>query len=189
MDAILYPEFTLIWLGKALPWGFFFLHFWCAFNPFQPLKLQDKLNSMSVDSCLVAWIFCYLTDGQQYIRLKCIMSDTLISSTGAPKGKVLAPLLFTLYTINFCYNSELCHIQKYTDDKVIIGCIKNDRGEDYRRLLREYGVWYHINYRQINTWKTKELVLDFGKSRPGSRTPISVAVQMASHCAMTLDQV
>ncbi|KAI3364649.1 hypothetical protein L3Q82_011427, partial [Scortum barcoo] len=47
---------------------------------------------------------------------------------------------------NFCYNSELCHIQKYADDTAIVGCIRDgQRGG------------------------TKELVIDFGRSRPRPR--------------------
>jgi len=45
---------------------------------------------------------------------RCV-SGTLECSTGAPQGTVLAPFLFTLYTSDFRYNSESCHIQKYSD--------------------------------------------------------------------------
>ncbi len=76
---------------------------------------------MQVDPCLVSWITNYLTDRPQYVRLKDITSDTVVSSTGAPQGTVLAPLLFTLYTSDFCYSSELCHIQKFADDTAIMG--------------------------------------------------------------------
>ncbi|KAI3361761.1 hypothetical protein L3Q82_002102 [Scortum barcoo] len=77
----------------------------------------------------------------QYVGLKDIMSDTVVSSTGAPRAQVLAPLLFTLYTSDFCYNSELCHIQKYADDTAIVGCIRDDREEEYRRLVGDFAAW------------------------------------------------
>nr|XP_008281176.1 PREDICTED: uncharacterized protein LOC103358119 [Stegastes partitus] len=86
-----------------------------------------KVKRMGVDSCLVDWISDYLSDRPQYVRLKDTTSDTVVSSTGAPQGTVLAPLLFTLYTSDFWCNTELCHIQKYADDTAIMGCIKDDR--------------------------------------------------------------
>lgn len=110
-----------------------FLDFSSAFNTIKPLMLQEKLTRMRVDPCLVAWISSYLTHRPQYVRLK-----ELISSTGAPKGVVLAPLLFTLYTSDFCYNSELCHIQKFqfSDDTAIVGCIRDNREEESGKALR-----------------------------------------------------
>ena len=86
-----------------------FLDFSNAFNTIQSPILQDKLNRMGVDPYLVDWIKDYLTDRPQYVRLKDTKSDTEVSSTGAPQGTVLASLLLTLYTSDFCYNSELCH--------------------------------------------------------------------------------
>ncbi|TWW60879.1 hypothetical protein D4764_05G0009690 [Takifugu flavidus] len=71
---------------------------------------------------------------------------------------MLAPPLFTLYTSDFCYNSELCHIQKYANDTAIVGCIQDDREEEYRRLVRDFAAWCHTNHLQLNTSKTKELV-------------------------------
>ncbi|KAI3352179.1 hypothetical protein L3Q82_020991, partial [Scortum barcoo] len=68
-----------------------------------------------------------------------------------------------------CYNSELCHIQKYADDTAIVGCIRDDREEEYRRLVGDFAAWCHTNHLQLNTSKTKELVIDFGRSRPRPR--------------------
>ncbi|KAK0135164.1 RNA-directed DNA polymerase from mobile element jockey [Merluccius polli] len=143
-----------------------FLDFSSAFNTIQPPLLLDKLARMQVDPRLVTWISSYLTDRTQYVRLKDITSDTVVSSTGAPQGTVLAPLLFTLYTSDFSYNSESCHIQKFADDTAIMGCIREDQEEEYRSLVRDFVVWCHANHLQLNTSKTKELVIDFGKSRP-----------------------
>ena len=129
--------------------------------------LWDKLSRMRVDSHLLDWISDYLTGRPQYVRLKDTTSDTVVSSTGAPQGTVLAPLLFTLYTSDFCYNSEqLCHIQKYEDDTAIIGCIRDDREEEYQRLVGDFAAWCQTNHLQLNTSKGKELVIDFRRSRP-----------------------
>ncbi|KAI3367896.1 hypothetical protein L3Q82_026726, partial [Scortum barcoo] len=131
-----------------------FLDFSSAFNTIQPTLLRDKLGRMGVDPQLMDWISDYLT-GRPH--------------TGAPQGTVLAPLLFTLYTSDFFYNSELCHIQKYADDTAIVGCIRDDREEEYRRLVGDFAAWCHTNHLQLNTSKTKELVIDFGRSRPRPR--------------------
>ncbi|TWW67331.1 hypothetical protein D4764_02G0003720 [Takifugu flavidus] len=48
----------------------------------------------------------------------------------------LSPFLFTTYTADFQYHSETCHLQKYSDDTVI-----------------------------LNVTKTKEMVVDFSKSK------------------------
>ncbi|KAI3373990.1 hypothetical protein L3Q82_022555 [Scortum barcoo] len=112
-----------------------FLDFSSAFNTIQPLLLRDKLTEMGVGSHLVAWIRDYLTGRPQYVRLGDCRSDTVASSTGAPQGTVLSPVLFTLYTSDFQYKSEFCHVQKFADDTAIVGCIRNqgDGGGDFRR--------------------------------------------------------
>ncbi|KAI4899775.1 hypothetical protein NFI96_025340 [Prochilodus magdalenae] len=90
-----------------------FFDFSSAFNTIQPLLLRDKLMMMEVDMHLVTWITDYLTGRPQHVRISDCSSDTVISSTGAPQGTVLSPVLFTLYTSDFKYNSELCHMQKF----------------------------------------------------------------------------
>ncbi|KAI3370912.1 hypothetical protein L3Q82_007432 [Scortum barcoo] len=51
----------------------------------------------------------------------------------------------------------------------IVGCIRDDREEEYRRLVGDFAAWCHTNHLQLNTSKTKELVIDFGRSRPRPR--------------------
>ena len=67
---------------------------------------------------------------------------------------------------DFCYNSELFHVQKFVDDTAIVGCIRGDSEEEYRSLVRDFVVGCHTNHPQRNTSKTKELVIDYGKPRP-----------------------
>ncbi|CAF91989.1 unnamed protein product, partial [Tetraodon nigroviridis] len=79
----------------------------------------------------------YLTGRPQYVRLKDITSDTVVSNTGAPQGTVLTPLLFTLYTSGLFWLQHfgaVSFIQKYVDDTAIVGCVRDDREKEYRRL-------------------------------------------------------
>lgn len=54
---------------------------------------------------------------------------------------VLSPVLFTLYTSDFLYNSELCHVQKFADDSAIVGCPRSGQ-EEYRELIKDFVTWY-----------------------------------------------
>ena len=40
------------------------------------------------------------------------------------RGRV-SPVLFTLYTSDFKYDCESCHVQKFTADTAIVGCIRS----------------------------------------------------------------
>ena len=58
-----------------------------------------------------------------------------MSTTGAPQGTLLSPFLFTLYTSDFQYNSESCHLQKFSDESAVVGCIGDGREGEYRALV------------------------------------------------------
>ncbi|KAL6470652.1 hypothetical protein MHYP_G00217710 [Metynnis hypsauchen] len=150
-----------------------FFDFSNAFNTIQPLQLRDKLSNMQVDPHLVSWITDYLTGRPQYVRLKDCTSETVVSSTGAPQGTVLSPFLFTLYTSDFQYNSETCHMQKFSDDTAIVACVRGGQEEEYKTLVEDFVDWCHKNNLLLNTAKTKEMVVDFRRVRPPTQ-PISI---------------
>ncbi|KAI4905791.1 hypothetical protein NFI96_024893, partial [Prochilodus magdalenae] len=80
---------------------------------------------------MITWVLYYLSGGPQYVRLGSCQSDRLVSSTGGPQGTVLSPFLFTLYTTDFQYRSDLCHLQKCS---VVVGCIRDGQDGEYRDL-------------------------------------------------------
>ena len=83
---------------------------------------------MQVDTPQVAWITNYLTGWPQYVRLQSNVLDIIASSMGAPQGTVLSPLLSTLYTSDFRYCPQSCHLQKFLDDLGNVGCISKGTG-------------------------------------------------------------
>ncbi|XP_049911756.1 uncharacterized protein LOC126397200 [Epinephelus moara] len=150
-----------------------FFDFSSAFNTIRPALLGDKLTAMLVNPPLVSWIVDYLTGRPQYVRLRHCVSDTVVSNTGAPQGTVLSPFLFTLYTTDFSYQTESCHLQKFSDDSAIVGCISKGEEAEYRAVVNNFVSWCELNHLQLNTTKTKELVVDLRRTRTPV-TPVSI---------------
>ena len=121
-----------------------FFDFSSAFNTIQPALLTEKLTLMGVDGGLVEWITNYLSGRPQFVRLQGSRSDVLVSNTGVPQGTVLSPFLFTLYTSDFRYNSKTCHLQKFSDDTVVVSQIfGEDTTEHDRAFLFEVVLFLH----------------------------------------------
>lgn len=95
----------------------------------------------------------------------------MISSMGAPQGTVLRPALFTLYMSDLSHNTELCHMQKVSDDTAIVACNRDGQKNEYRTLVKDFVEWCRGN---LNTSKTKEIVLDYRKS---STSPLQVSLE------------
>jgi hypothetical protein len=101
------------------------------------------------------------------------VSQLVTSSTGVPLGTVLAPFLFTFYTSDFQYNSKNCHLQKFSDDSAVVGCIKEHDESEYRELLKSFVDWCEMNGLRLNASKTKEIVVDFSRY-PHKVVPVNI---------------
>lgn len=65
------------------------------------------------------------------------------------QGTVLSPFLFTIYTSDFKYNSESCHLQKFS------AIVEGGQEEKYRSLVDQFVKWCVENYLQLNVAKCK----------------------------------
>ncbi|XDV29127.1 hypothetical protein PO909_032280 [Leuciscus waleckii] len=142
-----------------------FFDFSSAFNTIQPQILRGKLENLSMEPAFIEWIISYMTERPQYVRLGNTVSDTVETSIGVPQGTVLSPFLFTLYTSDFSYRTSACHIQKYSDDTVVAACVRRGDEEEYRRVISEFVTWSRCNGLILNTSKTKEMIVDFGRRK------------------------
>ncbi|KAL6478210.1 hypothetical protein MHYP_G00140450 [Metynnis hypsauchen] len=159
-----------------------FFDFSSAFNTVWPALLGDKITVMQVDAPLVSWIVDYLTCRPQYVRLQHCVSDRVVSNTGVPQGTVHSPFLFTLYTMDFSYCTETCHLQKFSDDSAIVGCISKGDEEEYRVTVKDFVAWCEWNHLQLNLTKTKELVVDLRRDKaPETHVSIRGAPEVLQH--------
>ncbi len=131
-----------------------------------PLCCQNKLTHLSVPTSICQWITSFLTDRQQLVRLGKLISSTRMTSTGAPQGCVLSPLLFSLYTNNCTFKDTSVKLLKFANDTTLIGLIQDGDESAYRQEVKELAVWCSLNNLELNTLKTVEMIVDFKRSPP-----------------------
>ena len=96
-----------------------YINFSSAFNTTQRHVMIDKLQKQEVPAALVHWVFNFLSNRPQCVRVGDIKSPVLISNTGAPQVCVLSPFVYTLYTndcrsvdnnINIVFIYPICEV-------------------------------------------------------------------------------
>ncbi|KAI2661499.1 putative RNA-directed DNA polymerase from transposon BS [Labeo rohita] len=143
-----------------------FVDFSSAFNTIMPDLLSDKLTQLSVPTSICQWITSFLTDRQQLVRLGKLTSRSITTSTGAPQGCVLSPLLFSLYTNDCTSKDPPVKLLKFADDTTVIGFIKDGDESAYRQEVDQLAVWCSLNNLELNTLKTVEMIIDFRRNPP-----------------------
>ncbi len=137
-----------------------------TFNTIIPDTHQNKLTQLSVPNSVCQWITSFLTDRQQLVRLGKFSSSARTTSTGAPQGCVLSPLLFSLYTNDCTSKDPSVKLLKFADDTTLIGLIQDGDESAYRQEVKELAVWCSLNNLELNMLKTVEMIVDFRRNPP-----------------------
>ncbi len=143
-----------------------FVDFISAFNTMIPVTLQNKLTLLSIPTSICQWINSFLTDRQQLVRLGKFSSRTLTISTGAPRGCVLSPLLFSLYTNDCTSKDPSVKLLKFEDGITLIDLIQDGDESAYRQKVKELAVSCSLDNLELNTLKTVEMIVDFRRNPP-----------------------
>lgn len=146
-DADLHPPcFIGIWLAEVALCG-------CHFLISAALLMQVSLCYW-VRSCRFSvpqWSPGFLTPWQAGCSLSIragVLSDVVVS--GASRGNVLSPFLFTLYTTDCLSNSEPRHLQKFSDDSAFVTCLREGEEGEYRTLIDNFVEWTEQNHPRLN---------------------------------------
>ena len=69
-----------------------------------------------------------------------------------------------MYTSGFQYQSESCHLQKYS---AVVGCISDGQESECRELAERFVAWCGCgnNHFILHVNETKEMIVDFRKTR------------------------
>ena len=79
---------------------------------------------MVVDSPTASWITDYLRHRPQIVRVGAALSDVVVSDLGAPQGTMS--------------HSESAHLQKFSDDSAVVGCVGGGREGVYRARVSDF---------------------------------------------------
>ena len=160
-----------------------FIDFSSAFNTIIPQQLVEKLQLLKVDNSICNWVYNFLTQREQTVRVGSRTSRTITVSTGSPQGCALGPLLFSLLThdctARFCSN----YILKFADDTTVVGLIKNNNESAYTEEVKQLNSWCRSHDLSINVNKTREVVIDFRRAGKQDHAPLLIdetAVEKAS---------
>lgn len=88
------------------------------------------------------------------------------------KSYLGVPLLYALFTHDCLHAHVTNTIVKFADDITIIGLITNEYA--YRDELRNRTAWCSNNNLILNIKKTKEIVVDFSKTRTIDLSPVFI---------------
>lgn len=75
------------------------------------------------------------------------------------QGMVLSPFHFTLYTLDFRYNTctTNCQLHKVSNNTAIVGCVSKGSDLDYRRIINVFIIRCKPTHLDFNTSKMKEM--------------------------------
>ncbi|KAK0146400.1 putative RNA-directed DNA polymerase from transposon BS [Merluccius polli] len=176
-DAIahlLHSTLTHLDTGKGAYVRLLFIDYSSAFNTIVPSKLAQKLQDLCLCPSLCRWIHNFLTGRPQVVRVGDHTSSSLTLNTGAPQGCVLSPLLYSLYTYDCKAIADSNTIIKFADDAAVVGLISNNNEAAYHTEVVHLADWCRENHLELNTSKTKELIVDFSRKQQRSFLPLNI---------------
>lgn len=140
-----------------------------------PSKLISKLTDLRISPSLCNWILDFLTNRPQSVRIDNHNSSILALNTGVPRGCVLSPILYSLFTHN-CQSEHVSNsIIKFADDITVVGLVSGDNEQAYKEEVDHLIEWCASNSLIINTQNTKELIVDYRRTKKGNTyTPIYI---------------
>ena len=127
-----------------------------AFDHVDHNVVLQKLKSYGVPSFIVRWMTSFLCERQQRVKISDFVSDWVTLRGGMPQGSWLGPLIFIIL-IDDLKPQLLTH--KFVDDTTLSETIAKGSTSEMQRAVDELVNWSQLNCLNINSNKTKEMVL------------------------------
>ena len=151
-----------------------FVDFSSAFNCINPTKLVMRMHAQGLPESICLWTKDFLTNRPQHVRLGDTTSSTIVLNTGLPQGCVLSPFLYSLFTSDCVSTHNSNMLIEFADDTAIVGLISKNDETRYREEVHTLTMWCKENDLILNTKKTKEVIVDFRRSRRTHHRPLYI---------------
>lgn len=126
-------------------------------------RLLLKLQQHGLESSILGWIECFLTQHSQRVVLEGVKSVEVLVTSGVPQGTVLGPLLSFIFINDIHYNTN-SRMRLFADDCLIY---RINSPVDCRELQKHLSLLCWLK-EQFN--KSKYYVLDVSRKRQPRRS-------------------
>jgi len=153
-----------------------FLDYAIAFNHVDHGVVLQKLWSYDVPSFIARWMTSFLCERQQRVKVKDTISDWVTLQEGMLQGSWLGSLVFIIH-VDDLRPWLLTH--KFVIDTTLSEIIVKGIASKMQEAVDELIAWSQLNRLNINSKKTKEMVL--GSLDKDSVVPLTVSSTMVEH--------
>jgi hypothetical protein len=137
-----------------------FVDFSKAFDLIDHGTLYKKFIECQFPPHLSAWSLSFLEGRKQFVKVGNWSSSTLSTTGGAPQGTRAGPNVFKLISNDLRF--DLPYV-KYVDDLSLASISTDPNDCTLQEAVDQLGHWCRLNGMCLNTRKTKEMLIHFGK--------------------------
>ena len=132
-----------------------FVDYTKAFDRIDHTLLLNKFQSYEVSNTIIKWLFSFLWQRHQRVKIKDTYSEWILLKAGFPQGTWLGPLAFVTLINDL---SLPCSVHKFIDDTTLSETLTPSSTSNMVSITEQLSQWSSRNYMVINHNKTKEIL-------------------------------
>lgn len=137
-----------------------------AFDTVNPIKLIQKAAKFKVSNAFILWLYSYLHDRKQYVKIGQSTSEFFNVASGVGQGTILGPLLFIIFFDDSNIKIPGVVNSNFADDKKCALEIRNQSdAAKLQTAIDQFQEWCKANDLSIHYMKCKILSL-YTKKNP-----------------------